>query len=71
MENIDNKKCCEQDCKCGGNIPKHRMCQLTKNAHNFDLENVKELTSSPKYIYKCCGRTANNSENLCSPELLH
>jgi len=64
MENT----CCDDTCKCDcSNIPEHRMCQLTQPPHEFDLEKVKELTSNPKFICKCCGRTANNEENLCNP----
>jgi len=60
--------CCTSDCGCNcNNIPKNKMCQLTQPAHNFDLDKVKALTSNPKFICKCCGRTANNKENLCSP----
>ncbi len=70
MLNKSNTNCCGEDCGCRGNIPENKMCQLTKNAHKFDLDRVKELTSNPKYICKCCGRTANNEENLCSPATL-
>lgn len=60
--------CCSNDCSCDcSNIPSNKMCQLTKKAHKFDLDKVKKLTSNPKFICKCCGRTANKKENLCSP----
>ena len=65
-------KCCINDCGCDcNNIPPNRMCQLTQPAHKFDLDKVKKLTSNPKFICKCCGRTANNKENLCSPTPLN
>ena len=35
-----------------------------------NLDKVKELTSDPKFICKCCGRTANDEENLCAPSPL-
>ncbi|UCG95649.1 MAG: hypothetical protein JSV92_01205 [archaeon] len=60
------KRCCIKECSCD-NIPEHRMCQLTLPMGNFDLEKVKKLTSDPKFICTCCGRTANKRENLCSP----
>jgi len=70
MENSCCDDTCQCDCDCN-NIPSDRMCQLTQPAHKFDLEEVKKLTSNPKYICKCCGRTANKKENLCSPNPLH
>jgi hypothetical protein len=64
MENT----CCNDSCQCDcSNIPEHKMCKLTQPPLKFDLEKVKHLTSNPKFICKCCGRTANNEENLCSP----
>ncbi len=60
------------DCGCDpSNIAPNKMCQLTKQAHKFDVEKVKKLTSNPKFICKCCGRTANDKENLCSPVYLN
>lgn len=64
--------CCSGDCGCdSNNIAPNKMCQLTKKAHKFDIEKVKELTSNSKFICKCCGRTANDKENLCSPVSLN
>lgn len=63
---MGNACCSSSKCDCE-NIPKHKMCQLTQTIGNFDVEKVKELTSNPKFICTCCGRTANNKENLCSP----
>ncbi len=57
-------------CGCGGNVSQNKMCQKTQNAFKFDVEEIKKLTSNPKHICKCCGRTANDKENLCSPDSL-
>ena len=65
-------ECCPSDCGCDySNIPDNKMCKLTQPAQKFDLDKVKKLTSNPKFICKCCGRTANNKENLCSPAPLN
>ena len=61
-------ECCSSDCNCDcNNLSPNKMCQLTQPAHKFNLDKVKKLTSNPKFICKCCGRTANNKDNLCSP----
>jgi len=60
--------CCFNECGCdSSNISLNKICQLTKKAHEFDIEKIKELTLNSKFICKCCGRTANDKENLCSP----
>jgi hypothetical protein len=64
--------CCSKDCGCDcSNIPDHKMCKLTEQSNKFDVEKIKKLTSNPKFICKCCGRTANNKNNLCNPASLN
>jgi len=66
-----SKDCSSNKCECDcNNISPNKMCQRTKNAFKFDVEEIKTLTSDPQYICKCCGRTANDKENLCSPTSL-
>ena len=67
-----SNSCCDDSCKCDcSNIPEYKMCQMSQPAHMFDLAKVKKLTSNPKFICKCCGRTANDEINLCSPSPLN
>ncbi len=61
--------CCSEeenvyDC---ASMPEHKMCRRALKPYGFDIEEMKGLTSDPGFICKCCGRTANDSENLCSP----
>ncbi|NOR45182.1 MAG: hypothetical protein GQ534_06295 [Candidatus Delongbacteria bacterium] len=64
-----SESCCESSCGCGNNIPEHKMCMQTQPT-NFNVGKVMKLTSNPKYFCKCCGRTANEKENLCNPTKL-
>lgn len=69
---MNDLSCCNTGCNCNpNNMPNNKMCQLTKSAHNFNVEEIKKLTSNPKFICKCCGRTANSKEDLCSPTSLN
>lgn len=68
--------CCGDSVGCGdtidcSKIPEHKMCKMTQPMSKFDIEKVRALTSNPKYICRCCGRTANDKENLCNPVPLH
>ncbi|MDH4330399.1 MAG: hypothetical protein OEV93_02510 [Candidatus Moranbacteria bacterium] len=61
-------------CECGGdvsNIAPNKMCHRTSKPFGFNVEEIKKLTSNPKFICGCCGRTANDKEDLCSPNSLN
>ena len=70
-EKVPDEGCCSggSDCDCS-NIPDNKMCVRATPPHGFDVKALAELTSDPNYICKCCGRTANDAEDLCSPTLL-
>jgi hypothetical protein len=58
----------KSDCGCDWErIPDNKICRMTRVPSNFDIEEIMRLTNDPKFICRCCGRTANNSQNLCSP----
>ena len=60
--------CCETSspCSCSGNR-ENKLCELTKPQNQFDMDKVVPLVNEPKHICRCCGRLANNEENLCNP----
>jgi len=60
-------ECCDGSQSCCDNVPENRMCRLAQPPNEFDLEKVAALASNPQFICRCCGRTANDKENLCNP----
>ena len=49
-------------------LHEQHLCLLENVQTN--LEDIKKLVRSPKFICKACGRTAASDKNLCDPESL-
>jgi len=64
--------CCETSspCSCNGNNRGKKLCELTKPHNQFEMGKIIPLVNDPKYICRCCGRLANEKENLCNPKSL-
>jgi hypothetical protein len=45
-----------------------KICSLTSSRDQMDLGFVKQLVKDSRYICRSCGRSAVDSERLCSPE---
>jgi hypothetical protein len=65
--------CCsgssEVVCDCSANR-ENKLCELTKFHNQFNVEKIKALVNEPKFMCHCCGRLANEAENLCRPHPL-
>jgi hypothetical protein len=46
---------------------KHLCYIISQRFHVSEPEEYKVLVTNPKFKCLHCGRTANNSENLCEP----
>ena len=70
--NIETKGsgCCGNEKSCCSDR-NNKMCTLTKPYNKFDVDKIKKLVNNPKFICKCCGRLANDEENLCNPTSLN
>lgn len=68
-----SKNCCDTknscSCSCNGSR-ENKLCELTKPHNQFDMEKIIPLVNNPKHICRCCGRLANNAEDLCNPRSL-
>jgi hypothetical protein len=55
-------------CGCGSNDRReNKLCELTKPHNQFDMKKILPLVNNPQYVCRCCGRLANEKENLCNP----
>jgi hypothetical protein len=55
-------------CSCGCDSNReNKLCELAKPHNRFDVEKVMALVNKPQYFCRCCGRLANQAENLCHP----
>ena len=68
-----SSNCCDTEGSCGCGCSESRenkLCELTKPHNQFDINKIVLLVDNPKHICRCCGRLANDPENLCNPQPL-
>lgn len=44
-----------------------KMCSMTSTRDQIDLNKLKRLVKNSQYICNSCGRSAVDSDRLCSP----
>jgi hypothetical protein len=47
-----------------------KICSLTSSGDQVDLKLIKQLVKDSRYVCRTCGRSAADSERLCSPETM-
>ena len=47
-----------------------KICSLSSPRDQIDLRLLKQLVKDSRYICRTCGRSAVDSEKLCSPETM-
>jgi len=47
-----------------------KMCYLSSIRDQIDARLLKQLIKDSRYLCRACGRSAVNSQNLCSPKKL-
>ncbi len=66
------EQCCGTTCSCGSDAGRrNKLCELAKPANRFDLGKYLPLVNDPRYVCRCCGRLANDAENLCNAILIN
>ena len=54
----------DTSCDCDVN----KLCALSCCPCMLDVKKIATLANKPKFICECCGRVANDAENLCKPQ---
>ena len=53
-----------------GKEHREKMCAMTCCSCALNLDEIKAIVRSPKFICEACGHVAEKAENLCNPVAL-